>query len=408
MVTRRRFLLTLPALAAAPGLVRAETLAQSLVGPFRKKPAPAPPAYVYIGTDTAGGVSRGIYLARFDAATGRLSAPQLVAATARPSYLALSPPRPVGRCLYAVNAVASSAATVSSFLINATTGGLAPINEVSAGGAGPCYISVDATGHSAFVANYFGSTVASYRILANGGLSAPVERIDFKDARFGPRGPNAARQDIPHPHSTHLSPDNRFVLVSDLGSDQISVFPFDAASATLGQPTLFTNDRPGSGARHIAFHPNGRWIYSINELDSTIDHLLWTATSSRTAPQGLLVNAGDPVKTIAPGFPAARNTAAEVQVSADGRFLYASNRGEDSLAVFTIAPDRGSLTLLERIGCGGKTPRHFTLSPDQRWLLCGNQDSASITVFRRDPGTGRIGGPIQTVAIDSPMFTLFA
>ena len=177
--------------------------------------------------------------------------------------------------------------------------------------------------------------------------------------------------------------------------------------ARLGEPKLFVNDRPGCGPRHIAFHPNGRWIYSINEIDSTIDHFLWSTTSSRTDPQAMLVNTGIFVSTIAPGFPKAKNTAAEVAVTPDGNFLYASNRGEDSLVVFAIG-DEGKLSLVQRIACGGKTPRHFTLSPDSKWLLCGNQDSATVTVFRRDGATGRLAGPVQSLPLDSVMFTLFA
>jgi len=409
MLTRRRFLLTLPAFAATQHLVPHLAAAQALAFPHlrKKPPAPTPPSLIYFGTDTTGGVAKGIYLSRFDAVAGHLTQPQLAAATARPSYLALSSPIAGQRRLYAVNAINDPAATVSSFLMDPATGALKPINQVSSAGAGPCYISLDAGGHAAFVANYFGSTIATYRILPNGALSEPVERLDYKDRKFGTRGPNA-HQDIPHPHSVHLSPDNRFLIVNDLGSDEISVFTVDPETARLGTPALFTNDRPGSGPRHIAFHPNGRWAYSINELDSTIDLFLWTTTSSRTAPQGLLVKAGPGVKTIAPSFPVAKNAASEVEVSSDGRFLYASNRGEDSLVVFTIATADGSLTELERISSGGKTPRHFKLDPTGHWLLCGNQDSATITVFRRDPATGQIGGPTQTLALDSPMFLLFA
>jgi 6-phosphogluconolactonase len=404
MFTRRRFLLTLPALAVAPRLAAA----QSLLTPFHKRPIPPPPAFVYFGTDTAKGISKGIYLSRFDPNSGRLTPPQLASATLRPSFLALSPNTVGQRRLYAVNAVSDASASVTSFFIDSATGALRPINQVPSAGAGPCYISLDATGEAAFVANYVGSSIATYRVLPNGALSEPVERIDYKDRRFGHRGPNATRQDVPHPHSVHLSPDNRFLLVNDLGSDHISVFPIDPATARLGPPALFSNDRPGSGPRHIAFHPNGRWLYSINELDSTIDRFLWTTTSSRTNPQGLLVNTGAPVKTIAPNFPIARNTAAEVAISLDGNFLYASNRGEDTLVVFAIAPVDGTLTLVQRTSCGGKTPRHFTLDPSERWLLCGNQDSASIAIFRRDSASGRIGGPTQSLPLDSPMFALFA
>ncbi|MGP8260522.1 MAG: lactonase family protein [Acidobacteriaceae bacterium] len=404
MFTRRRFLLILPTLAALPRLVSA----QSLLAPLRRKPVPAQPVFVFFGTDTAKGISKGIYLSRFDPASGLMTQPQLAAETLRPSYLAISPNTVGQRRLYAVNAVPSASATVTSFLIDSATGALHPINQVTSAGAGPCYISLDATGEAAFVANYNGSSIASYRVLPSGALSEPVARIDYKDRRFGHRGPNAARQDVPHPHSVHLSPDNRFLLVNDLGSDAISVFAIDPATARLGQPALFSNNRPGSGPRHIAFHPNGRWVYSINELDSTIDRFLWTTTSSRTAPQGLLVNTGAPVKTIAPNFPVAKNTAAEVSVSLDGNFLYASNRGEDTLVVFAIAPADGALSLVQRISCGGKTPRHFTLDPSERWLLCGNQDSATVTVFHRDSASGRIGGPTQTLPLDSVMFSLFA
>jgi 6-phosphogluconolactonase len=408
MFTRRRFLVTLSALAALPRLALSSAEAQTFTAPFRKKPvAPPPPTFVYFGTDTAKGVAKGIYLSRFDDVTGHLTSPELVAETLRPSYLAISTPMAGHRRIYAVNAVADASATVTSFLMDPATGALKEINQVSSAGAGPCYVSLDATGETAFVANYVGSTIATYRVLPSGALSEPVVRIDYKDPKFGKRGPVTARQDVPHPHSVHLSPDNRFLLVNDLGSDQITVFPIDAASAHLGPPALFSNDRPGSGPRHIAFHPNGRWLYSINEIDSTIDHFLWTTTSSRTAPQGLLINSGVHVKTIAAGFPAAKNTAAEVAVSSDGNFLYASNRGEDTLVVYSIG-ETGALTFIQRISCGGKTPRHFTLDPTGRWLLCGNQDSASITVFRRDGGTGHLGGPTQTLPLDSPMFTLFA
>jgi 6-phosphogluconolactonase len=406
MLTRRRFLLTLPALAAAPKLA----LSQSFAFPhLPKKPAPPPPpAFVYIGTDTTKGASKGIYLSRFDPVAGHLTAPQLVAETLRPSFLAFSPVVAGHRRLYAVNAVPDASATVSSFLMDPATGALKPINQVTSAGAGPAYISIDATGHTAFVANYVGSSITTYSIEADGSLSQPVERIDYKDKKFGSRGPITARQDVPHPHSMHLSPDNRFLLVNDLGSDQISVFAIDADSAHLGPPALFTNDRPGSGPRHLAFHPNGRWVYSINEIDSTIDLFLWTTTSSRTAPQGLLVKANTGTKTIEPKFPAAKNTASEIAVSPDGHYLYASNRGEDSLVVFSIAPTDGSLTFVERIPSGGKTPRQFTLDPTAHWLLCGNQDSTNVSVFRRDLTSGRIGGPTQTVPLDSPMFILFA
>lgn len=406
MLTRRRFLLLFP--AAASSVASAQDLASIF---RRKKPLPPPPVRVYFGTDTNKGISKGIYESRFDPRTGELTPPLLAATTARPSYLALSPAHEGRRFLYAVNALNDPTATVTSFAIDAKDGALRQIGQVPSAGAGPAYISVDMTGKAAFVANYFGATVASFHIQPDGALSQPVDVIDYKDrARFGALGPNSIRQDTPHPHSATLSPDNRFLLVNDLGTDHISVFSIDPETAhlTTAKPYLFTNDRPGSGPRHLVFHPNGRWIYGINEIDSTIDHYLWTETHTTTPPQGLLVNTNTPIKTIAPDFPAEKNTAAEVAVSPDGNFLYASNRGEDTLVVFSISPDNGRLTLLQRIACGGKTPRHFTLDPTAQWILCGNQDSATVTVFHRNLGTGRLNGPTKTVALDSPMISLFA
>jgi len=410
MLTRRRFLLTLPAAAALPQLALPAE-AQSFVNPLKKKvPVPPAPTFVYFATDTATGVAKGIYLSRFDSASGQLTAPMLVAETLRPSFLAISAPVGGHRRIYAGNEGNAASDTLSSYGMDPATGVLHPINQVSSGGPGPCYVSLDATGDTAFVADYAGGTIATYHVHSDGSLSEPVERYDFRDAKFGSRGPVAARQEGPHPHSVHLSPDNRFLLVNDLGSDAITVFPVDTVAAKLGPPELFTNHRAGVGPRHIAFHPNGRWVYSVNEIDSSIDHFLWSTTSSRTEPRGQLVNTGHFVKTAAPDFPAAKNTAAEVALSPDGMFLYASNRGEDSLVVFSIAPDDGKLVFLQRIACGGKTPRHFTLSADSegRWILCGNQDSATVTVFRRHSETGRLAGPVQTLPLDSVMFTLFA
>jgi 6-phosphogluconolactonase len=401
-ITRRRLLVTLPAFAAS-----ARAFASL---PFKKKVVPPPaPSLVYFGTGTTHG-GKGIYLSHFNFANGQLTLPALAAVTPRPSFLAISPARTgKPRFIYAVNALNGSEATVTTFATDPKTGALKQLGQVPAGGDGPCYISVDKTDHSVFVANYTGSTVSSFRILPDGTLSQPVDRIDFSNhQKFAAPGPNAARQSASHPHSTTLSPDNRFLLVNDLGTDHITVFVINPETGQLTSPQLFTNDRPGSGPRHVAFHPNSRWVYGINELDSTIDHYLWTATRFSEAPQAFLVNTPGPIKTIAPDFPVEKNTAAELTITADGMFLYASNRGEDSLVVFSINPKSGALTLVQRISCGGKTPRHFTFDPTGQWLLCGNQDSATVTIFRRDVASGKLSGPTQTVPLDAPMYALFA
>ena len=408
MLDRRRFLMHLPALAALPRLGMEAAAAQDFSTHFRRRPLPPPqPGIVYFGADPTQAAAKGIYRARFDPAFGRLTVPAMAAQAYRPGYLALSAPLNGHRCLYAVNAQPDDSATVNAYRMDPSSGALQQINRVSSGGANPCYISLDATGHSAFVANYAGSSVATFHVRADGSLSEPVQRVNLKDAQFGHHGPVAARQDAPHPHSAHLSPDDRFLLVNDLGSDAISVFAVDIAAARLGPPTIFHSERPGCGPRHIAFHPNGRWIYSLNEIDSTIDQFLWTTTSSHTRPQGILVNTGRFVHTVAPGFPAGKNTAAELAISSDGNYLYASNRGEDTLVVFAIEDD-GALKFVQRISCGGRTPRHFTLDPTERWLLCGNQDSATVTIFRRDGGSGRLSGPTQSVSLASVLFILCA
>jgi 6-phosphogluconolactonase len=402
MFTRRRFLLLLPAYAAS---------AQNFSSPFKKRrPAPPLPVRVYIGCDTLKGISKGIYQASFDSATGKLGNPVLAAETQRPTFLAVTPSRDGHRSLYAVNAIKDPAASVTTFDLDLKSGTLTQKSKVSSAGAGPCYISVDSTGKSAFVADYWGASIASYTIQTDGTLSNPVDTFNYHEPRFGHQGPNTVRQEQPHPHSVYISPDDRFLIVNDLGNDALTVYSIDITTGKLTPSSpLLTSVRAGSGPRHIAFHPNGRWIYLINELDSTLDQFLWSTTHATPSapPKGLLVNASRTVSTIAKDFPAAKNTAAEVMIAPDGNYLYVSNRGEDTLVVFAISDD-GTLKEVQRISCGGKTPRHFTFDPTFQWILCGNQDSGSITVFRRDQGSGKLTGPTQTVAVDSPMYTLFA
>ena len=280
MLTRRRFLLTLPAVAALPRLA---------LSPRKPSPSTIPSKRSRQRRRRPASSTSAPTLPR---ASPRASISPASTPSPASSPLPSSPPKPCARPTSpwpsAPPAIAASTPSTPSTTrpppSPATSSTPPPARSIpstrsSSAGAGPCYISLDATGETAFVANYYGSSIATYRVLPNGALSEPVVRIDFKDPRFGHRGPVAARQDIPHRHSVHVSPDNRFLLVNDLGSDQISIFPIEPG-ARLGQPALFSNDRPGCGPRHIAFHPNGRWVYSINEIDSTIDHFLWTTTSS--------------------------------------------------------------------------------------------------------------------------------
>lgn len=327
---------------------------RALASPFRRPKIAAVPTYrVYFGTDTEKGVAKGIYRATFNAKTGELTQMSLAAETEQPSFLAVGPDTS-RRMLYAVGETTDG--SVSSYAMEPHTGDLRRTGKVSSGKAGPCYLSVDATGHAAFTANYAGGSVTSYRVQADGTLSAPVEQVNYKDAaRYGTDGPNAARQDGPHPHCATISPDNRFMVVCDLGHDRVSIFEIDGEPGKMetDEPHLFSNNRPGSGPRHVAFHPNQRWMYVVNELDSTVDHYLWTATHAANA-QALLTLAGPPVSTIAPESKG-KSTAAEIAISPNGYFLYVSNRGEDSLVMFAIDQTTGGLREGQRISCGGRS-----------------------------------------------------
>ncbi len=408
MLSRRQLLRDAAALTVASRTALAAT------NPFRRRPAPPPPPLsLYIGCDTEKGSSKGIYRVAFDVTTGHLGDPILAATTFRPVYLAFGPTLNGRRYLYASNEGNDQTSGITTFAVDHRSGDLRELSRVSSGFAGPCFVTVDATGRSVYIADYAGGGISSYRIQSDGTLSPPVERIDFHDtARFGSHGPNEERQDNPHPHCATLSPDNRFLVVNDLGTDQTTVFTVDSGTAqlTLGQTHQFSNGRPGTGPRHVAFHPNQRWLYSVNELDSTVDHYLWTTTHARESSQALLVNANrDPVKTTAPSLPSSqKNTAAEVAIAPNGYFAYVSNRGEDSLVVFSIDQASGALKPVQRISSGGKTPRQFTLDPTGRWLVCGNQDSANVSVFRRDGSSGQLTGPVATLTLDSPMVCTFA
>jgi 6-phosphogluconolactonase len=355
--TRRSFLASAAALATTvhvAGLKAAYGLQTSFF-PHRPKPkTPALPSFVYFGTDTSKAGAKGIYASRFDTATGKLSPPMLATPSLRAAFFAVGQMQG-RRILHVCNEGDEHTSTITSYAIDAATGGLKQLGQVSSGGSGPAYISLDADGHSAYVADYAGSAIATYRVQPDGTLSQPVEHLDFNQARFGHKGPNAERQDVSHPHLTVLSPDNRFLVVTDLGNDSIVTFPVDATSGQLGQPHI-NERRAGSGPRHLAFHPNRRWIYCVNELDNHVDQLLWNETRGDQAhgveAVALLTDTGHTVSTVDPNFHG-QSTAAEIVIEGSGRHLYVTNRGEESIAVFSIDQSNGALTVTQRVSCGG-------------------------------------------------------
>ena len=361
------------------------------------RPAPAgdptSPTTAYVGTYTDAG-SRGIYRFSFDPATGAASAPVLAAEGENPSFLALDPS---GRFLYAVNEVedfeSERAGAVSAFAIDARSGGLAFLNRRSSKGASPCHLGVDRSGRTLLVANYGGGNVAVLPIGADGAL-APATAVL---AHHG-SGPDHERQQEPHAHGIYLDPGERFALSPDLGADRVFVYRFDAAHGRLephGEAAL----PAGSGPRHLAFDPAGRHVYVINELASTVSAFHYD-------PAAGALRLLETVSALPKGF-AGSSATAEIAVSRDGRFVYGSNRGHDSLVVFRVGSD-GRLGLVGHVPVGGRNPRHFALDPSGRFLLVAHQDSGQVAVFRLDAASGLPVATPTRIAVSRPVCILFA
>jgi 6-phosphogluconolactonase len=380
---------TLAALTRPALLVALAALAVSAVA------APAArsgPVTVYVGTYTDG-TSRGIYRLTFDAATGTMSEPVLAVETKNPSFLAL---HPNGRFLYAVGEISSfegqKTGAVSAFAIDPKTGDLALLNQQSSGGAGPCHLVVDKAGRNALVANYGGGTVAVLPIETDGRLK-PASSLRVHEGS----GPNKGRQERPHAHGIYLDAAERFALSPDLGADRVFVYRFDAAKGTL-EPHGAAPLDAGAGPRHLAFHPSGKHLYTINELLSTV------SAFSYDADKGALTSL-QTISALPAGFSGTSWTA-EVAVSPDGRFVYGSNRGDDSLAVFRVDAATGRLTPAGHAPVGGKNPRHFTIDPSGRFILAGHQGSGTIALLRLDLATGLpalVGSPVK---VDKPVCLL--
>jgi 6-phosphogluconolactonase len=350
---------------------------------------------VYVGTYTGKG-SKGIYAYRFDPATDQLTSLGLAAETVNPSFLAVDPTR---RFLYAVNEISQyegrSSGGVSAFVIAAETGKLTFLNEVPSGGAGPCHVSVDKTGRYVLVANYGGGSVAVFPILKDGRLGEASAFVQHKGASINPQ-----RQEGPHAHSIYTSPDNRFVISADLGLDEVLIYRFDAAKGTLTPNyPAFAVTSSGAGPRHFAFHPNGKFGYVIDEMMSTI-----TAFSYQQASGAL-----DVIQTIStlPQDFKGQSNAAEVEVHASGKYLYGSNRGHDSIAVFAINSRKGTLTPVEDVPTLGKEPRSFAIDPTGTFLFAANQNSDNIVEFRIEPANGRLTPTGKVLEVSTPVCVTF-
>jgi len=363
-------------------------LALFSLGATSAAPAAEAPLTVYVGTYTDGS-SRGIYRFGLDLATGTASRPALAGEAKNPSFLAL---HPSGRFLYAVSEVdefaGAATGAVIAFAIDPATGDLTLLNQRASEGTGPCHLAVDRTGRHVLVANYGGGTVAVLPIGADGRLG-PASSVRVHEGS----GPNQGRQDKPHAHGLYLDAAERFALSPDLGADRVFVYRFDAGGGTL-EPHGAARLEPGSGPRHLAFHPDGRHAYVINELANTV------AVFGYDPAKGELTLV-ETVKTLPAGFTGTSYTA-EIAVSPDGRFLYGSNRGHDSLVVFRIDAPSGRLSLVGHVPVGGAWPRHFAIESGGRVLLAAHQRSGTLAFFRLDAASGMPAPLGSGAAVDRP------
>jgi len=352
---------------------------------------------VYIGTYT-GPKSKGIYVSRMNPATGQLTPPELAAEIGSPSFLAVHPTRDL---LYSVNEVntfqGKPAGGVSAFSIDRATGNLTLLNQESSAGAGPAHLIVDKEGRNVLVANYGGGSVAVLPIDSDGKLKPASSFVQHTGSSVDP-----SRQKEPHAHSINVDAADRFAYVADLGLDKVLVYRYDSAKGTLTpNDPPFTAVKPGSGPRHFAMHPGGKYAYVINELTCTV------TAFRHDAGRGALteietVSTLPPSTAMQPQF-----SGSEVQVHPSGKFLYAANRGHDTIAVFTIDQATGRLTLVQNQLTLGNIPRGFGIDPDGKFLLAGNQKSDTLIVFRIDQQSGKLAPTGQKLDIGAPVAVKF-
>jgi 6-phosphogluconolactonase len=347
---------------------------------------------IYVGTYTDT-TSKGIYILNMDKSTGELTLVGSMSGSPHPTFLALHPNH---KFLYAVNEIGNyqgkKAGAVSAFAIAPGTGLLTALNQQSSGGDGPCHITVDSQGKNVLVANYGGGSVACLPIHADGTLGEATTFIQDEGSSANPN-----RQEGPHAHSMTLDAANRFAIAADLGIDKVLIYRFDASKGTLTpNDPAFASTAPGAGPRHFAFHPNGRYAYVINELNSTVTAFRYDSGKGSLSEIETL-------STLPADFPGANNTTAEVLIHPSGKFLYGSNRGHNSIVIYRIDPATGKLTLIGHESTQGKTPRNFSLDPSGTFLLAANQDTNNIVVFRLDPKTGKLTPTGHSIEVPKPV-----
>ncbi len=350
---------------------------------------PSEQFYLYVGAYSQG-AEEGIYVYRFDALEGDITYISTAKGVENPSYLAIHPKK---NLLIAVNETGDyngeKSGAVSSFAIDPSNGSLHQLSQVASGGGAPCYVSIDHSGSHAFVANYSGGSFVMLPIQAHGKL------MDFTDLKQQKGSKSiAGRQDKPHAHGIVLDPKQKFAIATDLGADEVISYAIDRKNGKLIQSSVFNIDA-GSGPRHLTFHPNKKLAFVISELNSTISSFGYDA---KTGALTLLST----VPTLPEGF-AEKNTCADIHVSPDGKFLYGSNRGHDSIVIYKIDQKTGNLTYVDHTSVKGKTPRNFVIDPTGKFLLVANQNTNNIVVFKVDQETGKLRSNGVEIQVKKPV-----
>ena len=352
---------------------------------------------VYIGTYTSSlgfvdGMAEGIYIYRMDASTGDLKLQGVTTQVENPSFLAI---HPNGKFLYAVNETeqATGAGAVSAFSINAADGVLTFLNRQPADGTAACHVAVEKNGHYLAIANYGSGSVVLYPLQADGRIAT---RSDFH--QHAGKSDNVLRQEGPHAHSINIDPTNRFIFVADLGIDLVIGYRLDLEQGKLWPHSEF-HAHPGAGPRHMAFHPNGRFTYIINELDSTINACEYDSSLGHLSEL-------QTVPSLPESFKGA-SSCADIHIHPNGRFLYGSNRGDDSLVIYAIDETTGMLAYVGHASTQGKTPRNFAIDPTGTYLYAANQDSSTIVAFRIDAHSGRLTPTGSVIRTPTPVCIKF-
>jgi 6-phosphogluconolactonase len=350
--------------------------------------------WVFIGTG-GGKLAKGIYRCEFDSSTGKLSEPELAAEIGNPNFLAIHPNGKFLYCVGEVNVDGKKQGGVTAFSLDAKLGKIEQLNQQAVRGNGPCHLVVDPQGKRVYVANYGDGSTNAFPIGDDGKLKEIVSFVKHVG-----KGANPKRQEGPHAHSINVSKDGRFAIVADLGIDSLSIYKLDPDKGFIPENAAnLCKTAPGAGPRHFAFHPNGKMAFVINELDSTLSSLHY---DPKTGELTTLKT----VSTLPEDFKGT-NTTAEVVVHPNGKFVYGSNRGHDSIAVFKLDEKTGDLTFVARATEGIKEPRNFNIDPMGRFVVAGSQRSNQVVVFKVNQETGALSPTGQSVEVGTPICIKF-